>query len=386
MITFRVIQGAGAAMMFPAALAIVIASFPVAERGKAMAIFFAITGGLTAVGPLAGGYLTEIDWRAIFWVNIPVAIIALVLTTISKPENEKRPAPIDYRGAVLVTAGMGLAVLGLQQSSIWGWGDVRDDRLHRRRPPSSSPSSAYELRVEHPLLKVSIFKSRGFTVDNIVLFMLTIAFVPLFFFASTYAQISLGDSASEAGLYLLTFFAGFASPRRSAAASSTRAERARGRARAASSTAVGLYLWAQQLHRARLQQPVALDRPHRRRDRARPRARQHRRDQPRDGRELRRGHGDHPDRAQLRLEPRPRGARLGPDPPEQDEYRELARRARGSRRDEADEIADALTHAGGGDSAQLRRARRREGEGDLRRDPARLRRGDAGSSSTRWRA
>src|SRR5918997_1839114 len=124
-IVFRVIQGAGAALMMPAALAIVIASFPLNERGKAMAIFFAITGGLTSVGPIAGGYLTEVDWRAIFWVNIPIAIIALVLITISKPENEKRPAPIDYRGAVLVTAGMALAVLGLQQAGTWGWEDAR---------------------------------------------------------------------------------------------------------------------------------------------------------------------------------------------------------------------------------------------------------------------
>ncbi len=80
LIVFRVIQGAGAAIMFPAALAIVIDAFPIATRGKALAAFFGITGGLTAIGPLAGGYLTEITWRAIFWVNIPVALIALFLT------------------------------------------------------------------------------------------------------------------------------------------------------------------------------------------------------------------------------------------------------------------------------------------------------------------
>ena len=79
LITFRVIQGAGAAIMFPAALAIVLNAFPVHERGKAMAIFFAIAGGLTSVGPLAGGFLVEWTWRAIFWVNIPVAIVALML-------------------------------------------------------------------------------------------------------------------------------------------------------------------------------------------------------------------------------------------------------------------------------------------------------------------
>src|ERR1700761_165555 len=79
LIVFRIIQGAGAAIMFPAALAIVLEAFPVKERGKAMAIFFAVAGGLTSVGPIAGGYLTEWTWRAIFWVNIPVAITALLL-------------------------------------------------------------------------------------------------------------------------------------------------------------------------------------------------------------------------------------------------------------------------------------------------------------------
>ena len=77
MIIFRVLQGAFAALLFPAALGIVVSAFPLAERGRALAAFFGITGALTAVGPLAGGYLTEWTWRAIFWINIPVAIIAL---------------------------------------------------------------------------------------------------------------------------------------------------------------------------------------------------------------------------------------------------------------------------------------------------------------------
>jgi MFS family permease len=124
LIVFRVIQGAGAAIMFPAALAIVLGAFPVHERGKAMAIFFAIAGGLTAVGPLAGGYLVEITWRAIFWINIPVAIISLILIWRSKPAEERHPAPLDYTGTMLITGGMGLIVLGLQQSSVWGWGSA----------------------------------------------------------------------------------------------------------------------------------------------------------------------------------------------------------------------------------------------------------------------
>ena len=210
LIVFRVIQGAGAAIMFPAALAIVIAAFPLQERGKAMAIFFAVTGALTSVGPLAGGFLTEIDWRAIFWVNIPVAIIALVLTAVSKPSNERAPAPLDYRGTVLIAGGMGLAVLGLQQSSQWGWGDPATWGCIVAGLALLAAFVAYELRAENPLVRVRIFTDRAFAVDNVVLFLLMIPFIPLFFFASMYSQISLGYDASNAGLYLLIFFAGFA--------------------------------------------------------------------------------------------------------------------------------------------------------------------------------
>src|SRR6202167_1997411 len=120
-VTFRVVQGAGGAIMFPAALAIVVQTFALRERGKALAIFFGIAGGLTSIGPILGGYLTQWTWRAIFWVNIPVAIIALVLIAISKPVTVHRPARMDYRGLALIASGVALSVFGFQQSSIWGW-------------------------------------------------------------------------------------------------------------------------------------------------------------------------------------------------------------------------------------------------------------------------
>ncbi len=208
-IFFRVVQGATAALLFPAAVAIVVASFPLRERGKAMAIFFGISGGLTAIGPIAGGFLTQWTWRAIFWINIPVAIIAVVLTQIACPEDEPHPQPLDYRGTALITGGMGLTVLGFQQSSVWGW---------------SSPATwvciivglllmavfvRFELRIKYPLLRLQIFLDRGFATDTVVLGLMSIVFVPFFFFGSVYAQVSLGKSSSEAGEYILWFFIGF---------------------------------------------------------------------------------------------------------------------------------------------------------------------------------
>src|ERR1035441_5795793 len=104
LISFRVVQGAAAALMFPAAVGIVVASFPLRERGRAMAIFFGISGGLTAIGPIAGGFLTQWTWRSIFWINIPVALIALFLIWRTCSDTEVQPQKLDYRGAVLIIA------------------------------------------------------------------------------------------------------------------------------------------------------------------------------------------------------------------------------------------------------------------------------------------
>jgi MFS family permease len=175
-----------------------------------MAIFFGIAGGLTSIGPIAGGYLTEWTWRSIFWINVPVAIIALFLTWKAKPAENRHPGKIDYKGTVLACAGMGLLVLGLQQSAIWGWGDIKTWASIVIGVAILVYFVFDQLKVANPLLQLRIFENRAFAVDCAVLFFLMIAFVPLFFFASEYAQISLGESASETGLYLLIFFAGFA--------------------------------------------------------------------------------------------------------------------------------------------------------------------------------
>src|SRR5579875_1719430 len=208
-VAFRVIQGAGGAIMFPAALAIVVQTFPLRDRGKALALFFGIAGGLTAIGPILGGYLTQWTWRAIFWVNIPVAVVALVLILVSRPVTDHMPARVDVRGLVLIAVGVGLSVFGFQQSNIWGWHN-----------PAIIASIVVglallvvfyfvELRTPAPLMQVGIFRNRPFLVENIVLGVTNLVFIPVFLFASEYAQISLGKNSSQAGIILLFFFIGF---------------------------------------------------------------------------------------------------------------------------------------------------------------------------------
>ena len=210
LVAFRALQGAGGAIMFPAAIAIVVVTFDLRSRGRALALFFGIAGALTAIGPTLGGFLIEEwTWRSIFWINIPVALIALALIAISRPPNESRPAPMDYRGLVLIVAGVGLSVFGFQQSALWSWGN-----------PAIWVSIAVgvvllvvfytvERRTESPLINVRIFENRTFTVENVILGVASMAFIPVFFFVSIYGQIALAEKATTSSLLILYFFLGF---------------------------------------------------------------------------------------------------------------------------------------------------------------------------------
>src|SRR6516225_9807195 len=192
LVAFRALQGAGGAIMFPAAIAIVVATFELHSRGRALALFFGIAGGLTAIGPIVGGHLIEWTWRSIFWINVPVALIALALIAISKPPNESRPAPMDYRGLALIVAGVGLSVFGFQQSALWSWGN-----------PAIWVSIAVgvvllvvfytvERRTESPLINVRIFENRTFNVENVILDVASMAFIPAFFFLGCVVCAQIG--------------------------------------------------------------------------------------------------------------------------------------------------------------------------------------------------
>jgi EmrB/QacA subfamily drug resistance transporter len=210
LVAFRAVQGAGGAIMFPAAIAIVVVTFDLHSRGRALALFFGIAGALTAIGPITGGFLIQVwTWRAIFWINIPVALIALTLIAISKPANEARPAPMDYRGLALIAAGVGLSVFGFQQSALWGWSDPAIWASIAAGVLLLIVFFAVERRTESPLINVRIFNNRAFRVENIILFTAQLAFIPVFFFAALYGQIALAENADTASLLLLYFFSGF---------------------------------------------------------------------------------------------------------------------------------------------------------------------------------
>jgi MFS family permease len=233
--------------MFPAALAVVVQTFELRHRGRALALFFGIAGGLTSVGPILGGVLTQWTWRAIFWVNIPVAIIALVLIVISRPVTLHKPARMDYRGLALIVPGVALSVFGFQQSVTWGWSNPATYLCIAVGAALLVGFYFLELRTASPLIEMKIFRIRAFAVENLVLAIAMLVFIPLFFVASEYAQIALGKKPGEAGLYLLYFFIGFIVAAQIGGRMLDRGGAKRPVVLGCGIAATGFYLWAKKL-------------------------------------------------------------------------------------------------------------------------------------------
>jgi EmrB/QacA subfamily drug resistance transporter len=208
LIAFRGLEGVGGALLIPSTTVLVLNSFPPEERGKGLSLFFIVAGLFTAIGPIAGSYLTEYwTWRAIFWINIPVAIFALSEMARASIPDVKHPAKIDLAGTFLIVAGMGLAVLGIQQSTVWGWGSFATLGSIAAGLVLLAVLVVVELRADEPLIDVrSMARNRAFSVDNAVIFLFFTAWLAIFLFGSMYFQISAGQPPSQAGFSILTVF------------------------------------------------------------------------------------------------------------------------------------------------------------------------------------
>ena len=211
LVTFRVLQGIGAGLLIPSATVLVLDAFPPAERGKGLAVFFIVAGLFTAIGPIAGSYLTEFwTWRAIFWINVPVALFALIEFSFAKLNDVKRPARVDWRGAFLIVAGMALTVLGIQQSTEWGWGDPATIGSIVAGVIVLAVFVAVERKTEDPLIDVNaMIANRPFAVDNLLTFLVFGPWLAVFFFGSMYFQVAVGQEPTEAGFSILTMFYSF---------------------------------------------------------------------------------------------------------------------------------------------------------------------------------
>lgn len=209
MITARAAQGVFAALLMPAAISIVFASAPPDRRGRTLAMFFGLSGAFTALGPIVGGYLLEVSWRAIFWINLPVAAAALVLIATIGIVEQRVDEAVDWRGAALIAAGMGLSVLGFSQAADWGWESVATWATLAGGVALLAAFVWFERRTAVPLVRLDVFRSRGMRADSAVLFFAMVAFVPVSYFLSIYASVSLGLDAHQSSRLLLQFFLGY---------------------------------------------------------------------------------------------------------------------------------------------------------------------------------
>src|SRR4051794_18287542 len=171
-------QGLGAAMLSPAALSIIMASFHGAERTRALSVWGAVGGAGAAIGVLLGGVLTElVDWRAIFMINLPVGAALAVAATKVVPGDLARPRwrGLDLRGAAIATGGLGAVVYAISQAATAGWTSAQTLGVGAAGLIALSGFAVLELRSDRPLLKVQRLAERG--VGGGMLMMLAISAV-----------------------------------------------------------------------------------------------------------------------------------------------------------------------------------------------------------------
>jgi EmrB/QacA subfamily drug resistance transporter len=202
----RAIQGLGAAVVSPAALSILMTTFREGrERNIALGAWGAVGGFGAAAGVLLGGILTDaLSWEWIFFVNVPVGVIALaisrVLLTESKDARAKR---FDALGAVLVTAGLSLLVYTITEASGYGWGSWQTISLFVGSLGLLAAFAAWESRVTDPLMPFSIFRIRTLAGSNTAGFLMGTMLFSMFLLLTLYMQQVLGYSAMETGVAYL---------------------------------------------------------------------------------------------------------------------------------------------------------------------------------------
>ncbi|TMB00222.1 MAG: DHA2 family efflux MFS transporter permease subunit, partial [Deltaproteobacteria bacterium] len=204
----RAVQGVGAALLVPGSLAILSASFPEEERGRAIGTWSGAGAITAAFGPVLGGWLIEhLSWRWAFFLNLPVAVAVLGLLFWRVPESRDLDAtgPLDWLGAALVTAGLGGIVYGLVESSRLGWGQPRLVGALAGGGGALLAFGALEACSHSPMVPLAIFRSRSFTGANVVTLLLYGALGGAFFFLPLDLIQAQGYSATAAGAASLPF-------------------------------------------------------------------------------------------------------------------------------------------------------------------------------------
>lgn len=205
LILARVFMGVGAAMVMPATLSIITNIFPSHERAKAVAAWAGISGGGAAIGPLLSGFMLEhFDWNAVFAVNLPFVVLALVLGVFLVPRSRgEHGTPLDLVGAGLSAVGLSTVVYAIIEGPVHGWLSATTLGVATFGLLTLAAFVLWELRIEHPMLDVRLFRIGAFGTSSLILTMVFFALMGTFFSMSQMLQLVWGYSPLEAAVRLL---------------------------------------------------------------------------------------------------------------------------------------------------------------------------------------
>jgi EmrB/QacA subfamily drug resistance transporter len=203
LIAGRILQGIGAAPMLPLSLAIVCNAFPASEQARALGVWAGVSALALAIGPLVGGLLVEVDWRAIFWINLPVAVVGIAITSAAAPESTDPGAGrrIDFLGLLSLAVGLAAVVLALVQSRVWSGAIVAV--LVLAGLTALFVFWRVEHRVREPIVDFALFRNGPYFGASAAAFALVGAYWAVMYFQPQYLQDVRGHSAVLSGLMIL---------------------------------------------------------------------------------------------------------------------------------------------------------------------------------------
>jgi EmrB/QacA subfamily drug resistance transporter len=205
-VTFRVLQGLFGALLMPAALGLLRATFPAEKLNMAIGIWGMVIGASTAGGPILGGVLVEhVNWQSVFFINVPVGAIALVLGLLILLDHraENAPRSFDILGIALLSGSMFCLVWALIKAPTWGWGDGKTWTFIAASLLGFALFSFWETKVKEPLIPLGLFRSVPLSAGVVLMVLMAIAFMGGLFFVTFYLQNVHGMKPIDAGLHLL---------------------------------------------------------------------------------------------------------------------------------------------------------------------------------------
>jgi len=208
LIAARSVQGAGAALVMPLAMAILSGAFAREERARALGIFSGVTGFALIIGPAIGGFITEsFGWRWIFWINLPIGLIAIALVCMRLRESFGPAAALDIPGLVLIAAAALALVWGLLRGNVAGWTSAEVMSPLAAGVLLAAAFVVWELRARAPMVPMRLFRSRAFAAGIAASFLFYAAMYGVLFLLPQFLQTALGYGPLGGGLRLLPWTA-----------------------------------------------------------------------------------------------------------------------------------------------------------------------------------